>query len=142
MLSIIFAAALLLPLLVSSQQLIQDPGRAGPALEVVHLYYDEWPTGIAVSSTGRKFSNYPGALDKNNTNNGSNGKYTVAELTSNTTEAAYPNAEWNNPPGGGELSCNEICEALTKFESDQLHHIPSYRSKLSEPLYRRSECRY
>ncbi|THX96608.1 major royal jelly protein [Aureobasidium pullulans] len=100
MLSTLFAAAGLLPLLASSQQLIQDPGKAGPELELVHLYYDQWPTGIAVSSTGRKFSNYPGGLDKNNTNNGSNGKYTVAELTGNSTEAPYPNADWNNPPGG------------------------------------------
>jgi len=36
----------------------------------------------------------------NNTNNGTNGKYTVAELTSNSTESPYPNVEWNSPPGG------------------------------------------
>jgi hypothetical protein len=112
MLSTLFAAASLLPLLASSQQLIEDSGKAGPALEVVHLYYDEWPTGIAVSSSGRKFSNYPGALDGNNTNNGSNGKYTVAELTSNSTEAAYPNADWNNPPGGGESNCLESSNTI------------------------------
>lgn len=112
MLSTLFAAASLLPLLASSQQLIEDPGKAGPALELVHLYYDQWPTGIAVSSSGRKFSNYPGALDGNNTNNGSNGKYTVAELTGNSTEAAYPNADWNNPPGGGEFYCCERCNAV------------------------------
>lgn len=111
MLSTLFAAAGLLPLLASSQQLIQDPGKAGPELELVHLYYDQWPTGIAVSSTGRKFSNYPGGLDKNNTNNGSNGKYTVAELTGNSTEAPYPNADWNNPPGGG----------MSKFSSCTVH---------------------
>lgn len=103
MLSTLLAAASLLPLLGSAQQLIQDSGKAGPPIELVHLYYDEWPTGIAVSSTGRKFSNYPGALDGNNTNNGSNNKYTIAELTGNSTETPFPNAEWNNPPGGGEL---------------------------------------
>lgn len=27
------------------QQVVQDPVTAGPALELVHLYYDEWPTG-------------------------------------------------------------------------------------------------
>ena len=81
-------------------QVISDPGVYGPPLELVHLYYDEWPTGVAVSSTGRMFSNYPGGLDANDTNNGSNGKYTVAELTSNTTETPYPSAEMNNPPGG------------------------------------------
>lgn len=25
--------------------LISDPGVAGPQVEIVHLYYDEWPTG-------------------------------------------------------------------------------------------------
>lgn len=89
-------------LLLSScvAQVIQDPGVYGPPVELVHLFYDEWPTGIAVSSTGRLFANYPPGLDPNNTNNGQNNKYTVAELVSNTTESPYPNAEWNNPPGG------------------------------------------
>lgn len=83
-----------------AQELISDPGRSGPELELVHLYNDQWPTGIAVSSTGRKFSNYPGGLDPNNTNDGSNGKYTVAELLDGNTERPYPSAEMNNPPGG------------------------------------------
>ena len=50
--------------------------------------------GIAVSSTGRMFSNYARSLDPNNI------AYTVAELTSNTTEVPYPSAEINSPPGG------------------------------------------
>lgn len=53
-----------------------------------------------MSSTGRLFSNYPAGLDPNNTNTGSNGKYAVAELTSNTTEVPYPSVEINSPPGG------------------------------------------
>ncbi|KAF9874715.1 major royal jelly protein [Colletotrichum karsti] len=57
-------------------------------------------SGITVSSTGRKFSNYPGGLDSNNTNNGNNGKYTVAELFDDNTERPYPSADFNNPPGG------------------------------------------
>jgi hypothetical protein len=28
-----------------AQDLVQDPGVAGPPLEVVHLYNDQWPTG-------------------------------------------------------------------------------------------------
>ncbi|KAF2083245.1 hypothetical protein K490DRAFT_70000 [Saccharata proteae CBS 121410] len=87
-------------LLCAAQNLVTDPGVAGPPLELVHVYYDEWPTGIAVSSTGRMFSNYPPGFDKNNTNDGTNGKYTVAELISNSTERAYPSVEINNPPGG------------------------------------------
>lgn len=62
--------------------------------EIVHLYYDEWPTGIAVSRSGRKFSNYPPALDPDNRD------YTIAELISNNTERPYPSAEFNSPPGG------------------------------------------
>jgi hypothetical protein len=68
-----------------ASHLIKDPLVYGPELELVHLYYDEFPTGIAVSSTGRMFSNYPGGLDANDTNNGQNGKYTIAELFSNNT---------------------------------------------------------
>jgi sugar lactone lactonase YvrE len=81
-------------LLTSAQNIIADPGKAGPDVEIVHLYYDEWPTGIAVSAEGRKFSNYPPALDPNDQG------YTVAELNSNNTEVPYPNAEINSPPGG------------------------------------------
>ncbi|PSN66917.1 major royal jelly protein [Corynespora cassiicola Philippines] len=90
----------LLPALTSAQQILSDPGVAGPPLEIVHLYNDQWPTGITVSRTGRKFSNYPPGLDANNTNTGSNNKYTVAELLPNNTETPYPNREINSPPGG------------------------------------------
>ena len=51
-------------------------------------------TGIAVSSTGRKFTSYASSLDPNNT------AYQVAELTSNGTETPYPSLEINSPPGG------------------------------------------
>jgi hypothetical protein len=61
---------------------------------------DTLPTGITVSRKGRKFANYPPGLDANNTNDGTNNKYTVAELSENNTEHPYPNAEINNPPGG------------------------------------------
>ncbi|KAF2115756.1 major royal jelly protein [Lophiotrema nucula] len=86
--------------LLSAQQLVTDSGTAGPPIELFHLYYDQWPTGITVAKNGRKFSNYPPGLDKNNTNDGTNNKYTVAELLVNNTERAYPSAEFNNPPGG------------------------------------------
>ncbi|MCJ1355208.1 MAG: hypothetical protein MMC33_005199 [Icmadophila ericetorum] len=78
----------------STQQLASDPSVYGPPIELVHIYNDEFPTGIAVSSTGRKFSNYPPSLDANNTN------YQVAELISYDTEVAYPNVTYNSPPGG------------------------------------------
>lgn len=86
--------------LAGAVDLATDPGVYGPALELVHLYYDEFPTGIAVSSTGRKFSNYPGGLDGNDTYRGIGNKYTIAEIFSNNTERAYPSVEINHPPGG------------------------------------------
>jgi len=94
------AAISCLAALCSTQQLASDPLTAGPPLELVHLYYDQWPTGVAVSSTGRMFSNYPGGFDSNNTNNGMNNKYTLAELVGNSSQRAYPNVEFNSPPGG------------------------------------------
>ncbi|KAF2997655.1 hypothetical protein E8E13_005514 [Curvularia kusanoi] len=94
----LIASALLTAL--STAQVIADPGAAGGPLELVHLYYDQWPTGITVSRSGRKFSNYPAGLDSNNTNTGTITRYAVAELSSNNTETPYPNASINNPPGG------------------------------------------
>ncbi|UPX14159.1 uncharacterized protein EKO05_0004649 [Ascochyta rabiei] len=95
----LLTASALLPALLSAQ-VISDPGAAGGPLEIVHLYYDQWPTGITVSRSGRMFSNYPAGLDPNNTNTGDVTRYAVAELNSNNTETPYPNAEINNPPGG------------------------------------------
>ncbi|KAF2828346.1 major royal jelly protein [Ophiobolus disseminans] len=97
---LVLAASVLIPTFSSAQQLLRDPGVGGPPLEIVHLYNDQWPTGITVSRSGRKFSNYPAGLDSNNTNTGSNNKYQVAELTGNSTETPYPNVSINNPPGG------------------------------------------
>ncbi|KAI4242143.1 MAG: hypothetical protein L6R40_004186 [Gallowayella cf. fulva] len=88
------AASLTFLSLTASQQIASDPGRGGASLELVHLYNDLFPVGIAVSSTGRKFSTYARSLDPNNI------AYTVAELVSNNTERAYPSAEINTPPGG------------------------------------------
>ncbi|KAF6229324.1 hypothetical protein HO133_007440 [Letharia lupina] len=79
---------------VLSQQISQDPGTGGVSIEVVHLYSNEYPQGIAVSSTGRMFSNYARSLDPNNI------AYTVAELTGNNTETPYPSVAINSPPGG------------------------------------------
>lgn len=53
-----------------------------------------------MSKTGRKFSCYPAGLDIMNTNTGLNSVYQVSELTGFDTETAYPNASYNNPPGG------------------------------------------
>lgn len=89
-----------LALLTAAVDVIRDQAKYGPEIELVHLFYDQFPTGIAVSREGRKFSNYPPGLDANNTNNGHNQKFTIAELFSNNTERAYPSVKINNPPGG------------------------------------------
>ncbi|KAF2147358.1 uncharacterized protein K452DRAFT_348110 [Aplosporella prunicola CBS 121167] len=131
MLPFTLAALVCLLGLGSAQDLISDPGTAGPPLELVHLYYDEWPTGIAVSSTGRMFSNYPPGFDPNNTNNGQNGKYTVAELTSNTTEKAYPTVEINNPPGGA-INYSTYPASGANFQD----HLIGVQSVVIDPLDR------
>ncbi|KAE9982364.1 hypothetical protein BLS_006207 [Venturia inaequalis] len=78
----------------SDPGLLADPQRAGPTPELVHLFYDLWPTGIAVSRSGRMFCNYPRGLDPTNI------AYTVAEIFPNNTERAYPNATYQTPPEG------------------------------------------
>ncbi|ORY02941.1 major royal jelly protein [Clohesyomyces aquaticus] len=116
---------------LSTCQLVRDQGVYGPSLELVHLYYDQWPTGITVSKSGRKFSNYPPGLDANNTNDGSNGKYTVAELIGNNTERPYPNAEINNPPGG---SINYSTYPATG--ANYPNHLIGVQSVVIDPLDR------
>ncbi len=37
-------------LFASAQNVRRDPGVFGPPLEIVHLFNDEWPTGMAYSS--------------------------------------------------------------------------------------------
>lgn len=116
--SIFYTSFACLAWLCATQEIATDPGKSGPPLEIAHLYFDQWPTGelrhwgrrelnvdywskgIAVSSTGRLFSNYPPGLDPNNTNDGSNSKYTVAEIFPDNTERPYPSVEYNSPPGG------------------------------------------
>ncbi|KJX97678.1 major royal jelly protein [Zymoseptoria brevis] len=84
----------------TAQSVRTDPGVAGPSLEVVHLFTGQWPTGIAVSASGRKFSCFPAGLDINNAYNGLIPKFQVAELISMNTETAYPNSSYNQSPGG------------------------------------------
>jgi hypothetical protein len=45
MLSLPILLSALLPALSSAQRIRSDPGVAGPPLEIVHLYNDQWPTG-------------------------------------------------------------------------------------------------
>ncbi|KAH9831160.1 major royal jelly protein-domain-containing protein, partial [Rhodofomes roseus] len=65
-----------------------DTGFFGPQLELVHAYYDYWPTGVGVGSDGMVFTCYPRG----------NETYTLGLVTGPTTEEAWPNEEWNTPP--------------------------------------------
>lgn len=79
----------------SAQEIASDSGRSGPPLEIAHLYYDQFPTGFAMSKSGRMFTTYPASLYAKNIYN-----YTLGELTGNRTERPYPNLQINTPPGG------------------------------------------
>nr|XP_018896155.1 PREDICTED: uncharacterized protein LOC109029906 [Bemisia tabaci] len=93
-----------LPALVActnnSNPVVQDPLSISDELEIVHLYFGQWPSGIAVSSSGRMFSCYPAGFDGDNTNLGNNSVVAVVELTGLETDTPYPNEEMNSPPGG------------------------------------------
>lgn len=84
----------------NNETVIEDPLAQDPNLEIVHLYKNQWPVGIAVSNTGRKFSCFPSGLDGDNTYTGNNGVFQVGELTSFDEETAWPDVETNSPPGG------------------------------------------
>jgi len=66
-----------------------------PSLQLIHEY-QEWPTGIAVSASGRLFTAFPRQKEKQ--------PYTVTETLGTSKDQAYPNTEYqsgslNNPSG-------------------------------------------
>jgi len=65
-----------------------DTGFFGPQIELVHAYYNYWPTGVGVGSDGMVFTCYPRG----------NETYTLGLVTGPTTEEAWPDEEWNTPP--------------------------------------------
>lgn len=67
-----------------------DNGTYGPEIEEFHYYYGQWPTGVAVSSTGRLFVCYTrgGAAVS---------PFTLGEAVNQTAEAAYPSADFSIP---------------------------------------------
>lgn len=82
----------------SDTTLRTDNGTYGPSLEEFHYYYDQWPIGLAVSSTGRLFVCY------------TRGEYayTLGEAVNKTAEAPYPSAESNLPVSALNTSYNGI----------------------------------
>ncbi|KAI0635246.1 major royal jelly protein-domain-containing protein [Trametes polyzona] len=65
-----------------------DTGRFGPPVELVHAYFNFWPTGVAVSSNGRVFTSFPRG----------NETFTLAEANTATTEIPFPDQDANTPP--------------------------------------------
>jgi hypothetical protein len=119
--------------------LIRDPGVYGPALEVVHLYWDQFPTGIAVSKNGRRFSNYPGGLDSNNTYRGTVPKYTIAELMPNNTERAFPSVEMNSPVSRFSGECwfeqlADVCYSMSYLCLSSLNYHTGQKRQVDQVL--------
>ncbi|TFK90328.1 hypothetical protein K466DRAFT_644489 [Polyporus arcularius HHB13444] len=73
---------------LSQAQIHFDTGRFGPSIELVHAYFNFWPTGVAVSSDGSVFTCFPRG----------NETFTLAKLNSSTTEAPFPSEDANTPP--------------------------------------------
>ncbi|KAL1943936.1 hypothetical protein VTO73DRAFT_3754 [Trametes versicolor] len=73
---------------LASAKIHVDTGRYGPPIELVHAYFDYWPTGVGVSSDGRIFTCFPRG----------NETFTLGEINSSTTEAPFPNQDVNTPP--------------------------------------------
>ncbi|KAI0646379.1 major royal jelly protein-domain-containing protein [Trametes meyenii] len=71
-----------------------DTGKYGPPIELVHAYFDFWPTGVGVSSEGRIFTCFPRG----------NETFTLGEVSSPITEAPFPNQDTNTPPAFANAS--------------------------------------
>ena len=94
-----------LALTAASQSILRsDNGTTGPSVEEVHYYYTEWPTGVAVSSTGRIFTSF--------LRGGNSYQYTLGEVVNMTSEVAYPSQS-------AQLPLNELT-----FESNSITFSP------------------
>jgi sugar lactone lactonase YvrE len=83
----------------SSQAILRvDTGSYGPALEEYHYYYDQWPIGLAISSSGRFFVSYTRGTYS----------FTLGEAVNKTAETPYPSAELNLPVSQLNTSWNGI----------------------------------
>ncbi|CCM05865.1 uncharacterized protein FIBRA_08101 [Fibroporia radiculosa] len=79
---------------LSQARIHYDTGTFGPQIELVHAYYNYWPTGVGVASDGTIFTCFPRG----------NETFTLAVFNSSTSEAAWPNEEWNTPPAFANVS--------------------------------------
>lgn len=65
---------------LTAAHLLADTGKYGPDIELVHLFYNYWPVGISVASSGKIFVSYPRG----------NESYTLGVVTNETAEQAWP----------------------------------------------------
>jgi hypothetical protein len=97
-----------------------DPGIYGPPGEEFHYYTQQWPIGLAVSSTGRLFSCYTRG----------NYTFTLGEATNLTHEVPYPSSNLNLSPDDPlfTTSYNSI-----PFGSDDSSHLISVQALYITP---------
>lgn len=98
-------------------------------LEEVMAIRDQRPTGIAVTSTGRIFVNFPYWEDPH--------KLSVAEVLPNKTLKPYPDAEWNNKAlQGGEAAKNHYVnvQSVVVDEYDNLWVLDTGAPKMQGPV--------
>lgn len=76
--------------------LIQDNGTYGPAVEIVHYYYDQWPIGLAVDVESA--SNDSGQARVLACYTRGDYAYTLGRITNITAEEAYPSQDLNLSP--------------------------------------------
>ncbi|KAF2122274.1 major royal jelly protein-domain-containing protein [Lophiotrema nucula] len=105
-----------------------DNGTYGPEIEEYHYYYDQWPIGLAVSSTGRLFVCYTRG----------NYTFTLGEATNQTAEEPYPSADLNLPVSQLNTSYNGIpfgSSNSTGFISVQALYITPENDRRPETLW-------
>ncbi|BFZ55503.1 hypothetical protein PYCC9005_002544 [Savitreella phatthalungensis] len=112
----------------SSSVLRYDSGVYGPQLEEYHYYYDQWPIGLAISSTGRFFVSYTRG----------DYRYTLGETVNKTAERAYPSLDLNLPVSRLNTSFNGIAfgsDNSSAFISVQALYITPQTSSRPETLW-------
>ncbi|KZT18567.1 hypothetical protein NEOLEDRAFT_1079839 [Neolentinus lepideus HHB14362 ss-1] len=103
---------------------VYDTSSYGPALQVEHLFYDQWPTGLSVASDGQIYVNFPTQI------NYTNMQFTVGVATSFTTEAAFPSVEYNQPAEGF------VSPANPNYGAGDPEHLVSVQSVVVDALDR------
>ncbi|KAH0283084.1 hypothetical protein M436DRAFT_51619 [Aureobasidium namibiae CBS 147.97] len=112
----------------SSTILRVDNGTYGPEIEEYHYYYDQWPIGLAVSSTGRFFVSYTRG----------DYEYTVGEVVNKTAEKPYPSQALQLPVDSLNTTWNGIAFGSgnsSAFVSVQALYITPQTSTRPETLW-------